>query len=200
RIIADKERRHKNNDSTKKAKKLIFVPVSGHIDEVVSLAVVFAKALIKSKYEFDIILKPHPVKDLSEIFIKSLRKYGYVSEFVSVIHPHAAFYDELERSDALIVTGSTVGFEAMALGVMPIVYINYHQYSFNVAALYAMRKSISLVSSSTMLLHELNMLYEKESIVMVPSVWKEVLFEIFGDLHGDIEGRFFEQIKQIISA
>jgi surface carbohydrate biosynthesis protein (TIGR04326 family) len=119
--------------------------------------------------DFRLLIKTHPNRPQADPSTEAaLRVLG--ARRTSLVPAGASMYEYLAASDTMICIGSTVAFEAMALGVMPVVY--EHPGTFAVTSLRAFEQSLYVVNS--------------------PATMGRALAEIDGDSRGVVErrGRF----------
>lgn len=78
------------------------------------------EALEKTE-RFRLIVKLHPTLPLEPVFLKWV--FDRIGSERATLMPETAFmYDYIAASDAMVVAGSTIAFEAMALDVIPIAF------------------------------------------------------------------------------
>jgi hypothetical protein len=99
----------------------------------------------------------------------------------SFVPPDGNMYEYLAASDAMICIGSTVAFEAMALGVMPVVY--EHPGTFAATSLRAFEAALYVVSSPAALREALDEIAaDGPGARARRASWAEALAQVFGDL------------------
>lgn len=90
-----------------------------------------------------LVVKTHPNRPAGDAAMR--RALGAAAVRSSIVPVDADMYEYLAASDAMITIGSTVAFEAMALGVMPIVY--EHPGTYAVTSLRAFDSALFVVNS-----------------------------------------------------
>jgi hypothetical protein len=126
--------------------------------------------------DFRLLIKTHPNRPQTDASTQSaLRALG--PHRCSLVPAGAGMYEYLAASDTMVCIGSTVAFEAMALGVMPIVY--EHPGTFAVTSLRAFEQSLYVVNSA--------------------ATMERALAEIDGNARGAVErrGRFVATVAGV---
>jgi surface carbohydrate biosynthesis protein (TIGR04326 family) len=102
------------------------------------------EAALAAPSGFRLVIKTHPNRPLGDESMQAaVRSIG--PGRVSYVPPDADMYEYLAAADAMICIGSTLAFEAMALGVMPIVY--EHPGTLAVLSLRAFQSALYVVDS-----------------------------------------------------
>ena len=91
----------------------LLVPVSLDHIEAMGFAAVLAEALIGMEDRFTVDIKGHPANDHVRVEFLSylLRKSGAIT--ARLVSGNANLYDHISEARALVMTGSTVGLEAI---------------------------------------------------------------------------------------
>lgn len=188
-----------NNPSALNAENSIFISLSLNKDETASLAIILAEALNMIKIEVNLIIKAHPACDHSKEFISILKQRSKSRLSYKMIGVFEGFYDFLRFCSAVITTGSTIAFEAIALGVLPIAYNNPHRISYAFAAINDNSEGICIVKNVDDMSKALYDLFtnKKEFISYYRGHWPKTIYDIFGNLNRDEIINRFSQLKNI---
>lgn len=176
----------------------LLVPVSLDRTEAEGLALILATALKGCEENFLLCIKGHPANDHSSYFAEYL--VGQNPNInCRVLELDGPLYDFIRNARALVMTGSTVGLEALALGIVPIVYVNPHMFSFTVSSLSAVKDAVVLVDDPVTMRQALEELMVKG--LPFPHVREhrlEAIEAMFHDLQIDAEARFVAVTQEIM--
>lgn len=173
----------------------IFLVVMNWIErEGLSLIV----SLIKSQTQiYDkstiFLLRNHPHmrydKNISRL-LKSLKPhFRYM-----VIDDKILLYDAISISDAVIQVPSTLGYEALAIGRMPITYENLH--CFNVNSSEGLKGHAFILNSSGAFNYAVNSVVQnQDNVKEMINRWPEAMKNFFYDLKSDPYLRFIDLIE-----
>lgn len=174
-------------------KSTILVPVSLDRQEALSLAAVLAEAVRGRESRLCIRVKGHPADD------HSARVAGFLCQgnpllSVEIMPAGGTLYEGIVASRALVMTGSTVGLEALALGVVPIVYQNGHMFSYTMSSLQAVRDAVVIVGNVAELATALDrVLAETVPFAELREKWLLAVDSMLGGLHGEAPEDLFIQ-------
>lgn len=178
------------NDSEK-----IFLVIMGWIekeDMALIASLVEAQKAMDEKPNF--ILRSHPHlrydKKISSFFKSANSNFRY-----SFLSDEFSLYDAISISDGVIEVPTAVGYESMAIGRLPIVYMNRH--IFNVNSSEELNGSTYIVDSSAELKDAMHsILYGDEKIDHMMHEWPRVLENFFYDLKSNPQQRFAELLQK----
>lgn len=177
-------------------KRIIFTPTSQILNETLCMFGDLLCAIQQMDQPFHLIIKSNPNKDSEP---------EYLSRILDFIRGHAAgttyeiyngkksFYDCICASDALLLTGGTSALEAIALGVVPIIYNCASQFSHNPMLQYP--QAVLVADNSETMLRALRAINDNESSREFSKFWREPLMDMFGDLEYDPNRRILDYYK-----
>lgn len=175
-------------------KQVVLVPVSLDRQEALNLAVLLAEAMKGREARLHICLKGHPANDHSALIAEFLHHLNPALN-VEAIPAQGALYTGILAARALVMTGSTVGLEALALGVVPIVYQNGHMFSYTMSSLYAVRDAVVMVNNASGLAVALDrVLAETVPFSELRERWPAAVDSMLGGLAGEAPEDLFIQI------
>jgi hypothetical protein len=131
------------NKNLKRKNLNIFLACSADPKENTALIYVFYKAL-ETLPNLTLILKPHPACKFPKRLFQLLRIHPKINNLR--LASDLNFHHKICRSDVVVTGGSTLAFEAIALGVMPVVYES--PAVFSACSMQSFRKSIIIVQSA----------------------------------------------------
>jgi lipid A disaccharide synthetase len=184
-------RRQKLNLSTET--KIIFV-AAGSIDSENEMLFAALAEACASLGEFQLIIKPHPAKANGDASIQlALQILG---DRALLIPAQGNLYDYLAAADVLACIPSTIAFEAMALGVMPIV--------FEAATVYATNSLVNY-QAALFVAHNVEVLREAIQASLAQTTiaqqkqaqWAATLPQVLGDLNTPLSDQLFGALSQI---
>lgn len=185
-------------DPVAQGRRTLMVPVSLDRREALGFAAVLAAALNGQEHRFVLNIKGHPANDHARDFADYLRHQNDAF-VVHVVSQDTSLHDCICSANALVMTGSTVGLEAIALGVPVILFINDHIFSFTASSLLAVEQAIINVRDPTSLREALHRLREEETpFLEVRQFWPGAIQEMFDNLEADPEDRFFAIVNDIL--
>lgn len=173
----------------------IFLVVMNWIEkEGMALISALAEAEKKMDKKFRFVLRSHPHVRYDESILTFLRKSGSKLNY-SFLNDDVSLYDAISMSDGIIQVPTTLGYEAMAIGIMPIVYENRH--IFNVNSLEELRDCVPVAHSWEELRAAVySVINGDEKIDSFRSNWPAVLEMFFYDLKNNPQERFAELLKK----
>lgn len=130
--------------------------------------------------DFRLVVKTHPAKPLEEAAMQET--FDALGQHrCSIVPPRGNMYDYIAAADVMVCVGSSIAFEAMALGVMPIVFENPVTFAMNSladfrAALFVARNGIELRAALLAVLEDSGEAQAKRK------AWCETLAYVFHDL------------------
>ena len=178
------------NDSEK-----IFLVIMGWIEkEDMALIASLAEVQKGMDEKPNFILRSHPHsrydKKISSFFKSANSNFRY-----SFLNDEFSLYDAISISDAVIEVPTAVGYESMAIGKMPIVYMNRH--IFNVNSSEELNGCAYIVDSSAELKAAMHsILYGDEKIYHMMHEWPRILESFFSDLKNDPQQRFIGLLQK----
>jgi hypothetical protein len=156
------------------------------------LCLIQAAKLLKEEILF--LIKSHPVMkyedDIKEVINRtgSSIKYEFLSDKVNLD-------DYIVLSDSVLLSGTTVGVEAICLGVMPIVFENTS--SFNLNPLIDIRDACFFVKNSEELVSAIrSVITLDEDTKRRKENWPSAIRKIFYDVKEDPNARFVGHLKK----
>lgn len=176
----------------------LLVPVSLDYGEAMGFAAVLAEALVGAEDRFTLSVKGHPANNHARIFSAYVAS-KVKSVVVRVMPDDANLYDCISSARALVMTGSTVGLEAIALGTPVIMFTNDHLFSFTASSLNAVEDAVVNVSDVASLKAALMHLYEDATpFPDVRAHWPRAMRAMFYDFEQDPEERFLSIVREIL--
>jgi hypothetical protein len=117
----------------------------------------------------------------------------------SLVPAGASIYDYIAASDAMVCIGSVIAFEAMALGVMPIVFDNPATYGVVSVAeygegLFAVRSAGELRAAIHHVVRDTGESADKRQ------AWPRLLSRVFGDLERPAGGQFTNALDALAAS
>jgi len=135
--------------------------------------------------DLHLLVRPHPNMPGGDDAMRTVLETLGGSR-VSLFPRDLALYDGLAGSDVLVCVGSMIAFEAMALGVMPIVFEN--PATFCAVSLSEYDDGLFVARSPTALEHALRCVLERRQEAAVKSAcWPSVLRRVMGPMDRDPE-------------
>ena len=194
--LRDRRECHSTKDG--KGRYALLVPVSLDHIEAMGFAAVLAEALIGMEDRFTVDIKGHPANDHAGEFLSYLlRKSGAI--MARLVPDNMNLYDYISEARALVMTGSTVGLEAIALGTPVIMFVNGHIFSFTASSLNAVEQAVVSVDDAASLRQALKQLYEEDTpFPEARRYWPEAVRTMFHDLDLDPEERFCSIVNGIL--
>ena len=147
-------RKHSKNKLRKQCKisigtKILFIPMSQILSENISLIKDLIIAVKSLNIPYHIVIKINPIKENNKLFIAQIKKLFDINNKLITMEMFDNKYNYLDylcASDAVLLTGGSVAFECVILGVPPIIYICHSQFSHNPMTKYP--SSVFLVDNS----------------------------------------------------
>ncbi|MBI3899043.1 MAG: hypothetical protein HY308_12215 [Gammaproteobacteria bacterium] len=177
----------------------LLIPVSLDYNEALSFAAVLAEALVGSEHRFVLEIKGHPTNDHGPEFLHRLQQKTSAING-QVVPATANLYDCIGRARALIMTGSTVGLEAIALGTPVVMFVNDTIFSFTASSLNAVGPAVIKADDVVSLRQALRRLYEEETpFAEARPHWPGAIEAMFDDLALDPEERFCTIVGSVLA-
>lgn len=167
---------------------LIASPVTK--EEVFSLMLSLCQVMNEYEENILFLLKSHPVVKFDEEIVKIIditspdMKYRILPDDINL-------NDYLSLSDALILTGTTMGIEAICLGVVPILFENDSSFSLN--PLLEIRDSCFCVRNAQELKQAIiSVINDREEVEKIRRNWPNAIKKLFYDTNEDPNMRFIK--------
>jgi surface carbohydrate biosynthesis protein (TIGR04326 family) len=172
----------------------LYIAASPLFHETASMIASLSQMYGKLKEPCYFIFKSHPTEvRLAEL--TALMAQGIPISQFKVLDPHASFYEYLSACDGMILTGSTVGAESIAIGVPPIIFECAGQFANN---------SLIDFPDAALVAWDADSLYQAVLEILNPqrvkelaSHWPKAVDAIFGGLETDPVSRFIDQMKTL---
>ncbi|MFA4905550.1 MAG: hypothetical protein WC645_03505 [Candidatus Margulisiibacteriota bacterium] len=159
--------------------------------DAINFAVGLAQAVKgKPKNNMLFLVKSHPVTKYDTL----------ISDIVTGLNPSLSLRflpdnidlnDFIGISDAVILTGSTVGLEAICLGTLPILFENHHSFSLN--PLLEIDDSYLTVTDEKELASAIDLVVKhKHEMQAIKDQWPDAIRKMFYDVNTDPEERFMQ--------
>lgn len=148
--------------------------------------------------DFRLIVKTHPARPLGGAAMQPA--FAVVGQDrASVMPPGGDMYDYIAASDAMICVGSTIAFEAMAMGVMPVVFENPATFAATSlaefdSALFIARDADSLRAALA------DVMANGERTRAKRRMWPETLTRVFNDLETPLAEQLETALAQLEQA
>lgn len=142
-----------------------------------------------------VVIRPHPNQPQGK---------GPVAALVEHLGPGRAqlmpverdIYDALRAADVLVCIGSMVAFEAMALGVMPIVFENPS--TFPATSLREFDAGLFVVADAVELAAAMTAVWQDSLVARAKrDAWSRVLQDVFADLQRPLEAQMDEALQTL---
>jgi len=142
-----------------------------------------------------VIIKAHPNKLADEDALgEALAAMG--PEKASVIPPGSDIYHYLTAADALVCIGSWIAFDAMALGVMPIVFED--PATFAATSMVSYEEGLFVARNGKELRTALaDTMSDSEEARHKREVWSEMLSEVFGNLTRPLDEQLGDGLSEL---
>jgi hypothetical protein len=130
--------------------------------------------------DFRLVVKTHPANPLGDAAVQAVFEV-LGRHRCSIVPPGGKMYDYIAAADVLVTVGSSIAFEAMALGVMPIVFENPETFAMNSlvdfqSALFVVHNAGELRTALVAVLKNSDQARAKRQ------AWPETLAYVFHDL------------------
>ncbi len=176
-------------------KRVIFVAASLLREETLSMMTALFKAVEGDGQQYFVILRCHPSVAMGAVFEKQLGKI-FGPDGYRILEGKIPIYDTMSTADVLLLTGSTVGVEAVALGVVPIVYECPAQFGNN--PLTEIPASALFVRDFSTLRSALQTVFSNgDEIQNLRGNWPAGLNEVFFSMAQDPKLAFVTTLRQI---
>ena len=152
----------------------VFLACSADPKENLGLIYAFQKAL-DCLPKTNLIFRPHPACEASKNHLNLFKSNSKITTFRLATDTN--FHFDLLGSDALVLGGSSLAFEAIALGVMPVVYES--TVAFSACSMKSFGKSLFVVhSAEEMVKGIMASLYQHKTWHLRTKTWSELLREL----------------------
>jgi surface carbohydrate biosynthesis protein (TIGR04326 family) len=177
-------------------KKILYVAASPLFGETISMLESLYKVTQQTQFDGMIVFKTHPSETENEYFKKYFKDRFSSSSYI-YLEGIIPFYDYVLASDCLMLTGSTVGAEALGLGTPVIVFKSPAQFGNDSLADHP--QSVLGASDSVSLSRALDVVFKDSSeINQIKGHWPKTLKSIFFDLDSDPHERFEKELEEFI--
>lgn len=152
----------------------------------------------RSLPQYRLVIKPHPNFPDGDAAIKrTLADLG--PDRASLLAPSVRMYDAIAAADGMVSTGSTIVFEAMALGVMPIAFENPGTFAASSVrefsdGLYAARSVDELRQAIE------DVISGGAGLAARRRQWPRLIAEGLGDLESPLEGQLASALAAVAAA
>lgn len=144
--------------------------------------------------ELRLVLKTHPSRQLPVAELRAILTAVGLTERVSFAGPD--LYEDITASDAVVLVGSTLAFEAIALGVPAIVFENPATYAATSLAEY--KTGLHIVRNGAELARALSDVHrDSQSTRAKRDRWPELLRSVFGDLDAPIDSLLTDSLRAV---
>lgn len=165
-------------------------------EEMLNLILSLVHALKEEGDNFIFLFKSHPVYKFDKEIIDIINEF-YPKMNYSFLTDDVNLNDYLALSDALILTGTTVGIEAICLGTIPILFENNSTFSVN--PLLEIKNSYLSVNNSQELKEALfSVINNDVKILELKKHWPEAIKKLFYNIDEDPNVKFSSFIKNYI--
>jgi surface carbohydrate biosynthesis protein (TIGR04326 family) len=164
-------------------------------EEMLNLILSLVHAL-KENNNFIFLFKSHPVYKFDKEVVDIINEF-YPKMNYSFLTDDVNLNDYLVLSDALILTATTVGIEAICLGTIPILFENNSTFSLN--PLLEIKNSYLSVKNSQELKEALfSVINDDAKILELKKHWPEAIRKLFYNIDEDPNAKFSSFIKNYI--
>jgi surface carbohydrate biosynthesis protein (TIGR04326 family) len=163
-------------------------------EEVISLLLALLPALKEIQPEVLILIKSHPVVKFDDDIVQMINKILPTLKY-KILSDDINTNDYLSLSDALILSGTTLGIEAICLGVLPLLFENYSTFSLN--PLLEIKDACLCIKNAEEFKRAILAVVEKDEKTMaVRRHWPEAIRKLFYDIETDAGARFVEILQE----
>ena len=140
------------------------------------------------------VIRPHPNHPSGDApTVKALRALG---ERAILLPPITPMYEYLAVADVLLIGASTIAFEAMALGVLPIVY--EHPGKFAPTSLDAFKDGLIVVRSTEQFQRALNLVLSSgPEIQSYRAAWPHIIEDVLGNLSLPLRKQLLDSLRKL---
>jgi len=179
------------------SRRIIFIAASLLYEETASMVRSLLEAIRGRESELFLMIKTHPSVPMGERLKPDLMA-AMGTEGFRIVEGVVSFYDYLYVSDVVLMTGSTLGVEAIALGVLPICYECFPQYGNN---------PLTEIPESSLFVHDRASLKEAIELAfsdrpdrhLIEQNWNRSLKFVFNDLSADPKLSFKASLKRTLT-
>jgi len=137
-----------------------------------------------------VVFKSHPAMPLDSEFLElvgpRLESVGY-----RVLPPDAPIYEYVAAADGVLLSGSTVGWEAMLLGVVPIVFESLT--TFPATSMSEIEEACFLVHDASELSRAMRWTIDRDARIHdIHAHWDDAVGQMFDQIYNDPNERFIE--------
>lgn len=171
---------------------LIASPVTR--EDVYSFMLSLSQAVGDIEEKILFLFKSHPIVKFDKDIVKIINEKASGMKY-RILRDDINLNDYLSLSDALILTGTTVGIEAISLGVVPILFENNSSFSLN--PLLEIRDSCLCVRNAPELRRAiLSVIKDDEEVERVRKNWPSAIKKLFYSVHEDPNSKFIGILKR----
>lgn len=173
---------------------IFLVATSWIKEETLALLSILLEATDSIGDKLYFIFRSHPHikfdRDISKILKSAKPNFRY-----SFLDNQFPLYDTVYICEGLIQALNTLGYEAMAMGRVPVIYENRHIFNFNSSE--ELRVSVPVVSSADELRRAIHsILEENKRLDCLPIRYSDIMKKFFYDLDTDPKIRFKELLQR----
>ena len=185
-----RQKRHLPEDQT-----IVFLATSVVITDAIAMMRAAAHAM-RNMEKLTLFVRIHPAKNLQPRIWKELEEF-IDARNIQLVSSAESFYELLAASDIFVSGGSTIAFEAMALGVMPVIYENPND--FSATSFEPFEHACFIATDSESLSNAIREIRNESSEMKArKAAWPALLENVFGNIHENREQRFRAAIKLIL--
>ncbi|MFH1581658.1 MAG: hypothetical protein ABIC39_06235 [Pseudomonadota bacterium] len=163
-------------------------------EDMLNLMLSLLQVLRKNDKDFIFLFKSHPVFKFDQDIIELINQF-YPNMKYSFLPDNVNLNDYLFLSDALILTGTTVGIEAICLGTMPILFENNSTFSLN--PLLEIKNSYFSVKNELELKEALFSVINNDPRVLgIKKHWPEAIRKLFYNIEEDPNEKFYSVLQK----
>jgi hypothetical protein len=153
------------------------------------------ESALRGRDGYHLLVKTHPNRPAGDAALRqAVEALG--TDRVSVLSAGSDMYDYLAAADAMITIGSTVAFEAMALGVMPVVY--EHPGTYAATSLRAFESALFVVDSPASMRHALGEIESGgQEYAGRRACWPAAIGQVFGDMSTPLAGSLDSALRRL---
>ncbi|MBI5701752.1 hypothetical protein HZC34_07945 [Candidatus Saganbacteria bacterium] len=181
-------------------RKIIFVAASQLLNETICMLEDLIETITSRNEPYHVIIKSNPNKDKNKQYlagiIKPLEKAnGRVSH--EIFREDMQLYDFITLADYVLLTGGSVAFESMVLGVVPLVYDCEPQFSHNPMIEYP--QAVLIVNNSESIGNAFEIINDPRVLDGIKTYWEKPLSDMFSDVLHDPTDDFLELLEERVA-